>query len=198
MPSAFPGWIAHDNGQRGHTGGLSEHDANAYTDAGAGQKGIRIMGKQVLWHYTTGQKYIKIVKSGYLLTETETTPHVLHKGDKGFVWFTASDEWEPTACKLFITPDGKRRKLSKDETEKYGEGLFRFGVYLGRGFIHFPYAEKTLGIATYRALNDVAIKQGANPALWYMYPKAIPLKNCFIIQQWQYGAWVETAKKESE
>jgi len=43
MPCPFPGWVAHDNKQCGHTGALFRHDVNAHSDTGAAQGGISIM-----------------------------------------------------------------------------------------------------------------------------------------------------------
>ena len=152
--------------------------------------------KQILWHYTTGQKYLKIISLGALLTEKETTPYALGSGDKGFLWFTASQKWEPTANKMWQNPDGQTILLTKEQTEELGSGLYRFGVYLGPSFLHWKNLKAKINKDVYKHLEGKGLAQGANPNLWYASTKPIPIEKCCRIEKHQSGQWVD-AKKEA-
>lgn len=146
--------------------------------------------KKVLFHYTTGIHYEEIISLGVLLTENETTPHVLRPGDKGFLWFTASPDWEPTANKRWKNPDGTIIALTKEQTEEIANGLYRFGVYLSPSFIHWKSLKGKIEDKMYNALEKIAIKNGSDPNLWYASTKPVPIEKCYLIEKYNNGKWI--------
>src|SRR5690606_12596681 len=60
----------------------------------------------IVWHYTTGNKFQEILESGVLLRDDQTTPYLFAPGEKGFVWFSSNQQWEETANKAAIDEAG--------------------------------------------------------------------------------------------
>lgn len=81
------------------------------------------------WHYTTGEKFEQIVRSGFLLA---ATAHI-EPNERPVVWFSTNQHWEGTALKGQRQPDGSTRWLSMDETCLAGRGLVRL-AWTSRGF----------------------------------------------------------------
>jgi hypothetical protein len=114
------------------------------------------------WHYTTGEKFIQIIESGYL----QPTSIGVSYQEKPILWFSTHEFWEPTACKAIIT-NGERITLSMDETRELGGGLVRFGVYLNQLQPWDKLKKKArIPIDTAKSLELVAVKQCAKPSQW--------------------------------
>ena len=90
-------------------------------------KDNRIM--QVAWHYTTLETAHLIEADGRLRPAAEG----LAPGEKSILWFSLSQEWEPTATKWLGTesPDGtmERKLATPAEMIEFAGGLVRYGVH---------------------------------------------------------------------
>jgi len=76
------------------------------------------------WHYTTGEKAKLIFESG----ELKPTGAFIEAHEKPILWFSTNQDWERTANKWIMAPDGKILPLTMEETRNMGGGLFRFGM----------------------------------------------------------------------
>ncbi|MGF6481982.1 hypothetical protein [Paraburkholderia sp. JPY419] len=117
----------------------------------------------VAWHYTTGERAALIERSGVLMPATA----YIEAREIPVVWFSTNPLWEPTACKLLQTPDGRLVRLTMEETYQRGGGLVRFGIdpaklYRGDDIPRFANITKS----AWRQLCNVARMQGANPSEW--------------------------------
>ena len=142
-------------------------------------KGFSTKTTEIAWHYTIGKWAPKILGDKFLKLE-ESQP-----GDKGLdeypcVWFSKSEDYEPTALK-FIVKDGKRVgrcKNAKQQAEEHG-GLLRIGVDASR--LHpLTHVIKRRGML--QGLDDlihIGSEEGANPYRDWMVSYK-PVK----IQQW--------------
>ncbi|HML74938.1 MAG TPA: hypothetical protein PKB02_10635 [Anaerohalosphaeraceae bacterium] len=149
--------------------------------------------KITLFHYTTGIHYKKIISSRVLLTENETTPYALRPGEKGFLWFTASPDWEPTANKMWNNKDGTNMSLTTEETEEICNGLYRFGVYLSPSFIHWKSLKGKIEYKLYNVLKEIAIESGSDPNLWYVSSKPVAIERCCRIERYNNGKWIASS-----
>lgn len=118
--------------------------------------------KKLAWHYTTGQKFAKIVETGRLLP---TAVHIA-KDEKPIIWFSLEQFWEPTAHKA-IRQNGQIIDLDMEGTYRECCGLVRFGVSHSR-LIPWPRLAKVANIPAgiRRALASVGQRQGAIPEQW--------------------------------
>jgi hypothetical protein len=76
------------------------------------------------WHYTTGDHFLSIVTDGVIVPATA----FIEAHERPIVWFSANQEWEPTAVKLWQNSDGTLCSLTREQTQEKGHGLARFGV----------------------------------------------------------------------
>ena len=150
--------------------------------------------KKIIFHYTTGTHFPKIMSSGMLRTEKETTPHVLGAGDSGFLWFTASPDWEITANKMWQNPDGTIISLTKEETEDIANGLYRFGVYLGVSFLHWKALKGKIEKCLYDSLGKIAVESGSDPNIWYATTKPVLIEKCCCIEKHDNGRWIAVSE----
>lgn len=118
----------------------------------------------VAWHYTIGLKLEAILKDGFIRQATAGVP----KGERPVVWLSQHPVFEPTARKLFVTPDGSARIVSVEENARLGGGLVRIGYPLC-DLVPWPEIGVRAGIgrAMRRRLETIAIRQGATPAHWW-------------------------------
>lgn len=107
-----------------------------------------------------------------------------------FLWFTASPDWEATANKMWQNPDGTMISLTKEETEERANGLFRFGVYLGVSFLHWKNLKGKIEKNIYDTLEDIAIREGSDPNMWYASTKPVPIEKCCRIEKYENGRWI--------
>ena len=78
----------------------------------------------IAWHYTTGQKYELIKKTGILLpADIGVTPP-----EKPILWFSTHRKYEPSAMKPLGDSRGNIiRMLTLNEMKDMAGGLYRFG-----------------------------------------------------------------------
>ena len=139
------------------------------------------------WHYTTGQKARLIFESG----ELKPTGAFIEAQEKPILWFSKNQDWEQTANKMTMLPDGKIRPLSMEETRKMGGGLFRFGS-LSDELIQWPRLARLSNMRSkiQRALEEGGLRAGADFREWcgLLEPISIAVLTCQILRD---SAWVE-------
>jgi hypothetical protein len=142
----------------------------------------------LVWHYTTGDKFIAICDSGVLLQ----TSVGLSGKEKPVLWFSKNQKWEPTANKICLSPDGKMIPLDQNGTANEGNGLVRFGLKK-KNVLHWPALIKAARISktTVQSLEAAGVKQGANPSDWYGSLKSVQVDTCDAIEVMnQNGEWI--------
>ena len=115
------------------------------------------------WHYTTGQNAKLILESGKLMPSVE----FIEPQEKPILWFSTNELWEQTANKMTMTPDGKIRPLTMEETRNMGEGLFRFGMP-SHELIQWPRLARSANMRSkiQRALEEGGLRAGADFREW--------------------------------
>jgi hypothetical protein len=129
------------------------------------------------WHYTTGEKFERIVRSGFLLA---ATAHI-EPNERPVVWFSTNQHWEGSASKGQRQPDGSTRWLSMDETCLAGRGLVRFGMdesRLSKGAAIQHLAR--IPAKTWEGLCRAAAVVGASPSEWRAIAGPIPIEDLEI------------------
>ena len=142
----------------------------------------------IAWHYTTGEKFSRIIADGFLRPSTigVVAP------EKPILWFSVNQTWEPTATKPLGRPDGSIQLLTMEECRDYGGGLCRFGID-SKSLIRWPELGKKAKIAPTlaRGLCETAKTQGANPLDWFGTIKKVPVSRIARIDVMdENGAWI--------
>jgi len=135
-----------------------------------------------VWHYTVGVNIIKIIECRSIRPSTEGIP----KREQPAVWFSTNPDWEQTANKAFLMPDGGMRILSKNETARFCNGLFRIEVYPKAAPYNWNDFTRRSGISPKLAkgLVLVAINDGSDPETWRVSFKAVPMKMWKQVERW--------------
>jgi hypothetical protein len=145
---------------------------------------------QVLWHYTIVERLQHILNAG------EIRPPVnLPKTEKPVVWFSANQDWEPTANKRYQSPRGQISLLSKDQTILLGGGLARIGVAPATAPLDWKTFKRESGISAARAkaLYEEAVASGSRPALWFATFDPVPRAEWLAVETWDGQQWVRKA-----
>lgn len=142
----------------------------------------------LVWHYTTGQKFIAICDSGVLMQTSIGLP----MNEKPVLWFSKNQNWETTANKSCRSHDGQIIHLDQNGTANLCGGLVRFGlkkknVHHWRALIKAACISKT----TVRSLEAAGIELGANPFDWCGSLKSVQVDACDAIEVMnQNGEWI--------
>jgi hypothetical protein len=113
------------------------------------------------------------------------------KKEKAVLWFSANQQWEPTACKMRRISDGTLERLDMEGTLREGGGLVRFGVDRSTLF-HWPRLIKEARIPAKIAsgLIRAGKEQGAMHSDWWGSVKPVSVEECAAIEVYDDGVWV--------
>ena len=141
----------------------------------------------LLWHYTTGEKFIAIVQDGLI----KPTASRIDPRERPAVWFSTNQWWEPTASKT-LQSGGKLRALNMSETAAYGKGLVRFGVAAETAPVSWRQFRMLSGVSpeTYRNLVRAGKKHGADPHQWYASFEPVSKDKWLAVEVFQDGRWM--------
>jgi hypothetical protein len=126
----------------------------------------------IAWHYTTGEKYELIKKSGLLLpADIGVSPP-----ERPILWFSTHPRFEPTALKPLANAQGIIRMLSLEELRDMAGGLVRFGCPVGRlKFGETLRKEAKMQSIVWRGLAKRAAKVKASQSDWWGHVGSMPL-----------------------
>lgn len=143
------------------------------------------------WHYTTGEKFEGIKRSGYIHPATANVP----EHERPVVWFSLNQHFEETARKGIIDPaTGQRRWATLAEMRELCGGLVRIGVPAHSLLTGEALRRKArMSSAVWRSLVKVGTEQGADPAQWFGIAGAVDLALCAVQQMDKSGNWCEVA-----
>jgi hypothetical protein len=140
---------------------------------------------EIVWHYTTGHFFLKIVESGFLLP----TGIGVEAPEKPLLWFSKHPVFEPTARKGW-REGGKHRVLSVQETRERGGGLVRFGIK-PEALLHGNSlrAGARMSLKVWNHLERVAQEQGSTNRNWWGTTEALPINSMIIEVMDEDSTW---------
>jgi hypothetical protein len=142
--------------------------------------------EKLVWHYAPWAYLAEIVEEGTLRCSNAGIGTTLP-----LLWFSANQQWEPTATKRLSTEkNGPSRPLSFKEQAVH-LGCIRFGLAAEDArLMGWKVACDVAGILPKmrRAMEGDGRRQGANPAHWSASASAVPLGELFF-QVWFKNAW---------
>ena len=139
----------------------------------------------MVWHYAPWAHLSAIVESGALRGSNAGAD-----GERPMLWFSANQQWEPTATKMAVDMQGNLAQLTfKQQSEKFG--CIRFG--LPASDCRLMSWKDSCAMAgtpreTRRTLEKVGKRRGGNPSHWFAVSSEIRL-NELHFQVWIDGQW---------
>ena len=142
----------------------------------------------MIWHYTTGQKFPLIKAEGVILTSK-----YISRKEREAVWFSSNPLWEKTAAKaLFNSLTGERRLLrTMEEHVEHCGGLFRIGVAPETAPHDWNAFRRLSGILPKYAneLRNIGYERGARISEWFVSFEPVPQTEWLTIEKWEHDAW---------
>jgi hypothetical protein len=139
----------------------------------------------MVWHYSAWARLPDIVESGELRGSNAWAA-----GELPMLWFSANQQWEPTATKLYTSDSGVTVSLTfQQQADNFG--CIRFGMAANdMRLLNWKAACTTAGTRrdTRRTLEKIGKKKGGDPSQWFATASAIPLSELHF-QVWLNNAW---------
>lgn len=183
----------------GHTGLMGEGDSTGALDDAAhrialtGDLGSALdhldtaiqRARKMAWHYTTGEKFFQISKTGILLPAIAGVV----PPERPIVWFSLNQKFEPTARKG-INRNGQQVTATLEEMHQLAGGLVRFGVEPTK-LLHIEALKRKARINahTWRRLCAAAVDVGADPGLWFGCLDPLPVDG-LVVEVMEGAQWV--------
>ncbi|MDC3010022.1 hypothetical protein OAZ06_03605 [Synechococcus sp. AH-736-G20] len=147
-------------------------------------KGFGSKPTEIAWHYTIGRWAEQILVDKYLKVE-QVRPRDKGLDEYPCVWFSKSEDYEPTALKFIVDKNWVRVgrcKNAKQQAEEHG-GLLRIGVDASR--LH-PLTHVIERRGMLQGLDDlirIGTEEGANPYRdWMVSYKPVKIQQWLMIQ----------------
>lgn len=140
---------------------------------------------EMVWHYAPWMRLASIVESGALRCSNAGAPN-----EQPMLWFSAHQEWEPTATKMVNTKSGLLPLTFHQQAEQFG--CIRFGLPASDMRLkNWKEACVAAGTprAAVRALELAGEKRGASPAHWFGSAVSIAPED-LRFQVWT-GEWLD-------
>ncbi|TCS32896.1 hypothetical protein EDC30_1197 [Paucimonas lemoignei] len=130
--------------------------------------------EDMVWHFTTGQKYVLIQQDGKLKRAAIGVSYP----ELPILWFSAHKLYEPSALKLLVQA---RRQATLEELREIGMGVFRYGVPKS-SLIPWPElaTKARMSRSMTRKLESRAVQMGSDPSDWYGSLEDLPIKDMVI------------------
>lgn len=126
----------------------------------------------ISWHYTTGDKFELIKKSGLLLPADSG----VSAPEQPILWFSTHPKFEPTALKPLMSAQGFVRMLTLEELREMAGGLVRFGCAVSRlKFGENLRKEAKMKSKIWRGLAKSAVRVKASQSDWWGYVGSMAL-----------------------
>lgn len=145
---------------------------------------------EIVWHYAPWGRLPAIVESRALRCSNAGAPN-----EQPMLWFSAHQEWEPTATKMVKTATGFRPLSFLQQVERFG--CIRFGLVASDFRLNnWEEACALAGTprAAVRALERAGKARGASPAQWF--GSAVPIALDDLRFQVWVGQWLDAAPME--
>ena len=131
------------------------------------------MNQQVLFHYTTGNVFRRILKQKAILPD-RTEPD--NEKETPTVTFSSNPVWEKTRFRVGRMPDGQLVMLSQNLLKKFDGGLVRIVVPAEIAPLTWHEMRDQCGMSSVaiKGIYDFALSVGARTSHWFGTTQAVP------------------------
>jgi hypothetical protein len=148
------------------------------------------MDTSLLWHYTFGHLFQKIVADQAIVPSAAYT----HRKATPVVWFSRNQVWESAALKSLTTDDGQVQALTLEEFRQHGGGLYRIGVERGTAPNNWDaFVQKSeVSRDTVLELRHLAKGKGASLKDWFASFEPVPQSKWLAVEILDNHQWIPT------
>ena len=154
------------------------------------------MDNKVLFHYTTGSVFRKILHQGAILPD-RTEPD--NEAEIPTVNFSTNPVWERTRFRVGRMPDGQLVMLNKKLLNKFDGGLIRIVVPAHIAPMNWHTMRDNCGMAqpAIKGIYDFAISVGARTSEWFFTTESVPEDSWITVEKMlEDETWVELPEDE--
>ncbi len=156
-------------------------------------KPFRFEGRAIAWYYTTGQRFVEIVKEGTIQSDSEMDLSL------PVVWFSLNPQWEWTVTNHVRDKEtGKRVLGDMQSTYEDGRGLVRLGVFLEIApHTWEEYKAKHCDAEMASRIEKTCERMGANPQEWRYTYDPVPIEDCVLLHVYENQEWTNVDIEET-
>jgi hypothetical protein len=150
----------------------------------------------ILYHYTTGNVFKKILKQGAILPDKNEPDN---EKEVATVTFSSNPVWEETRFRVGRLPDGQLIMLSKKLLQKFDGGLIRIIVPADVAPLNWHAMKETCNIssAAAKGIYDFALNVGARTSQWFGTTETVPEDVWINVEKLnENNNWVEMSEDE--
>jgi hypothetical protein len=151
---------------------------------------------EVLYHYTTGNIFRKILHQGAIEPD-RTEPK--NENEVPTVTFSSNPVWERTRFRVGKLPDGQLIMMSQQLLKEFDGGVFRILVPGELAPLTWHDMKDTCGISkeAMKGIYDFALQVGAKTSQWFATTERVPEDVWINVEKLNdTGEWVELAEDE--
>jgi hypothetical protein len=150
----------------------------------------------VIFHYTTGNVFKKILKQGAILPDKNEPDN---QKEVASVTFSSHPEWEKTRFRVGRMPDGQLIMLSKNLLQKFDGGLIRIVVPAETAPLTWHEMKDVCNIsgAAVKGIYDFALSVGARTSHWFATLDPVPEEVWINVEKLdEEGKWIDLPEDE--
>ena len=150
----------------------------------------------ILFHYTTGTVFKKILKQGAILPDKNEPDN---EKEIPTVTFSSHPIWEKTRFRVGRLPDGQLVMLSQKLLQKYDGGLIRISVPASVAPMDWHTLRDTCGMsrAAIQGIYDFAISVGARTSEWFGTTEPVSEDVWINVEKMDdNGVWIDLPENE--
>jgi hypothetical protein len=151
---------------------------------------------QVLYHYTTGTVFKKILKQGAILPDKNEPDN---EKETATVTFSSNPIWENTRFRVGRLPDGQLVMLGKNLLNKFDGGLLRIVVPASMAPMDWHTMRDSCGMSrdAIKGIYDFAVSVGARTSHWFGTTEIVPEDTWITVEKLdENDTWVELPEDE--
>lgn len=151
---------------------------------------------QVLYHYTTGTVFKKILKQGAILPDKNEPDN---EKETATVTFSSNPIWENTRFRVGRLPDGQLVMLGKNLLNKFDGGLLRIVVPASMAPMDWHTMRDSCGMSrdAIKGIYDFAVSVGARTSHWFGTTETVPEDAWITVEKLdENDTWIELPEDE--
>jgi hypothetical protein len=152
--------------------------------------------QQLIWHYTTGDVFKRILKQGAILPDKSEPDN---PKERPTVTFSTNQDWERTRYRVGRLPDGQLVMMGKKLLNQFCGGLIRIGVHPNLAPMDWHEMKDRVGLSrnALKGIYEFALNVGARTSQWFSTFLPIPEDQWLSVQKYTTeGTWIDLPEDE--
>jgi len=153
------------------------------------------MSNDVLYHYTTGDVFRRILKNRTLVPDRSEEENV---NEVPTVTFSADPIWENTRYRVGKLPDGQLVMMGKELLNRFCGGLIRITIPASLAPLDWKAMKDQLKMSqpTIQGIYNFALEVGARTRNWYSTTLPVPEIEWIAVEKWTPEGWIDLPEED--